>query len=412
MFYNGIKRAYESEPTVKYRIGESMGSIHDFVIENGVLKHYVGSDDTVEIPYGVRTIGLAAFRRSRLKTVIFPSSVREIGYDAFRGCSELERVELNDGIVEIDGEAFSYCDHLFEVDIPQSVKEIREGAFYGCRNLVKINLPKKLTHLGERVFCNCERLLTIIIPKSITILREGAFYGCSWLDTVEIPNSVVAIEDEVFGFCHSLKSISLPKEIKVIHTRAFTRSGLTSITIPEGVQMIETSAFSYCEDLQKVTLPNTLTHIGKDAFAYCRSLEEVVIPESVVSIKEFAFACCSHLVKIDIRSLPVEVLGVVGVDAMSTYAENLLNGVKFHDVIKELNFEYAQKYKHKMCERATNNIHLAQYLTSEKILSHKEASDWFMESGERMPIDVKITLLSYIESFDESERSGLDDLKL
>ena len=61
-----------------------MSDINDFVIENGVLKKYNGSEQIVNIPDGVIAIGDSAFEGClSLESVVIPDSVISIGDKAF-----------------------------------------------------------------------------------------------------------------------------------------------------------------------------------------------------------------------------------------------------------------------------------------------------------------------------------------
>ena len=60
-----------------------MSDNKDFVIENGVLKKYVGSGGDVVIPEGVTAIGELAFRDCKdVVTVHMPNSVTTINRSA------------------------------------------------------------------------------------------------------------------------------------------------------------------------------------------------------------------------------------------------------------------------------------------------------------------------------------------
>ncbi len=67
-----------------------MENKQDFVIENGVLKKYTGPGGDVTIPAGVTEIGFSAFKDcTNLTSVTIPESVTEIGYNVFTNCRRL-----------------------------------------------------------------------------------------------------------------------------------------------------------------------------------------------------------------------------------------------------------------------------------------------------------------------------------
>lgn len=121
----------------------------DFVIENGVLKEYTGTDKNVVIPDGVTTIGIAAFIHSNLTTVSIPQSVTKI-----KAC------------------AFS-CSNLKEIAIPENVTEIEERAFINCKNLKSVFLPSHLEVFDKGVFEDCSQTLEIYCNEKIFTMLDG-----------------------------------------------------------------------------------------------------------------------------------------------------------------------------------------------------------------------------------------------
>ena len=78
------------EPAAAWKEKKIMEKAEDFVIENGILKKYLGSGLVVCIPEGTEIIGPGAFRDcGRIKTVSLPGSVRKIGEMAFYNCRRL-----------------------------------------------------------------------------------------------------------------------------------------------------------------------------------------------------------------------------------------------------------------------------------------------------------------------------------
>ncbi len=61
-----------------------MSKVHDFVIENGILKDYSGTDAEVVVPESVTEIGFRAFyKKENIISVELPKSLKSIGREAF-----------------------------------------------------------------------------------------------------------------------------------------------------------------------------------------------------------------------------------------------------------------------------------------------------------------------------------------
>ena len=93
--------------------------------------------------------------RKRLKEVVMPDSVEELGKGSFVRTS-LERVRLSCNIKEIPTECFASC-KLREVVIPEGVEWIADGAFSENPLLNKVSLPSTLKDTGRDVFAGCPR---------------------------------------------------------------------------------------------------------------------------------------------------------------------------------------------------------------------------------------------------------------
>ena len=74
-----------------------MSNASDFIIENGVLKKYVGPGGDVVIPAEVERIGSMAFYDHKtLTSIIIPDHVKELGERVFKGCTHLQTVTIPD----------------------------------------------------------------------------------------------------------------------------------------------------------------------------------------------------------------------------------------------------------------------------------------------------------------------------
>ena len=92
-------------------------SKNDFLIEDGVLVEYLGSDDDVIIPKGVKCIGENAFEGSDLRSVVIPEGVVKIKSCAFYMCDSLRLVKFPGSIQKVDPSAFGDCYYLSEIHV-------------------------------------------------------------------------------------------------------------------------------------------------------------------------------------------------------------------------------------------------------------------------------------------------------
>ena len=69
-------------------------------------------------------------------------------------CTNLTNIVLPDGLLQIDGYAFSGCRSLTSIAIPNEVIQIEDQAFAQCPNLKKIVIRDNVIRLGEYAFSN------------------------------------------------------------------------------------------------------------------------------------------------------------------------------------------------------------------------------------------------------------------
>ena len=230
----------------------------------------------------------------------FFTSLKEIGAETFKGCSELNSIILPNEVTRIGNGAFSGCNNLSSINIPDGVTSIGESAFYGCGSLDSIVLPESLTSISESAFRICSGLVSITLPDGVASIGDYAFSGCSSLSSIELPESLTSIGDYAFSGCSSLSSIELPESLTSIGKCAFSGcSSLSSIELPESWTSIGDEVFYGCSGLVSITLPDGVTSIGKRAFSECSSLSSIELPASLTSIESEAFYKCSSLSSIE-----------------------------------------------------------------------------------------------------------------
>lgn len=78
------------------------------------------------------------YGRQRLTSVVFPSTLLNIGAQAFRSCYYLTSVTFNEGLTRLLTVAFGYCEKLLNITLPTTISEIQSFVFIGCVRLQSI----------------------------------------------------------------------------------------------------------------------------------------------------------------------------------------------------------------------------------------------------------------------------------
>ena len=238
------------------------GDGNEFVIEDGVLIMYTGTDTEVIVPDEVTSIGDYAFSNcSALTSITLPGGVSRIGNYAFEQCSSLTRIQLPSGLASIGNRAFSYCSSLTSLELPSGLTEIGGLAFYDCDSLTNLAVAEGnatyrsfngclYSASGEELICCPAGKKEITLLEGVTSIGDGAFSNCRRLKRIELPSGLTNIGNWAFELC----------------------SGLTRLELPSGVVSIGDYAFESCIELSRIELPSTVTSIGECAFVYCSSL--------------------------------------------------------------------------------------------------------------------------------------------
>ncbi|OAV65996.1 Listeria-Bacteroides repeat domain [Bacteroidales bacterium Barb6XT] len=275
------------------------------------------ADGTFDYYLKVKCIEASAFEGNKsLRQIALPSTIREIGHDAFAS-SNIEIVafvsygEQPLTLWSIGDRAFFHS-KLKAINCAKSAEKLKESteklipwgvgplllsadtigteAFEGSGIMTFSFRDTK--EIGARAFKNSK--LRLIDNLSLPIISEEAFAGSS-IQTVNLGDRVQTIEKEAFRDCSDMMGrLDLMSE-HTIESGAFKGCrSLKQVSIPR-LQTIKTETFSGCRNLQQVTFSDSLlTTIEADAFCDCLNLQSISF-FYVRTIGDRAFVDCSAL---------------------------------------------------------------------------------------------------------------------
>jgi len=282
--------------------GEIVDSLH--------IKYRLNKDSTAHV------VGYVA----EVETLNIPATVNgipvtAIADSAFESNTKLRRVTIAGGIEKIGSFSFKGCSQLEDIQLPPSLKVIGPWAFDSCMNLNQPVFPDGVTRIGEGAFSNCSKIRTFVSPPALRFLERYSFQNCIEIREVTIPETVERMEGGVFAGCIGIKEFKVAEDHpafaavdgvlfdrslgKLVH---FPPGRAGSYGVPATTRVIGHRAFYGCFDLQAITLPDRLKTIETQSFIQCNSLETVEIPASVDLVMDGAFSNCERLQAVRITS--------------------------------------------------------------------------------------------------------------
>ena len=288
----------------------------------------------VVFPSSLKTIGSQAFYHTGISSIDFPDSLETIGYEAFSG-TPLTKVTIPKIINSIGKNPFSNCESL--VQVTYNTRNLSSGSLGTIPALSKLIIGREVSVLPKQ-FVNTESSLRVTFEDrsedSELFIGEAAL-PYNRMTALPLPNCRIALDDDAFSYYknggyyehHASFAFEIPGVITALGKNALRETGvsgtirlsddvtsipdhsfylckgLTAINIPNSVKSIDEYTFNNCTGLTAISIPDSVTSIGAGAFSGCTGLTVINIPDSVTNIGAGAFSGCTGLTVISIPGL-------------------------------------------------------------------------------------------------------------
>ncbi len=244
---------------------------------------------------------LGTLENSNITNIILPTTLINIGDNAFKGLRALNTIQLpivydnSTSIMSISANAFNGAATISGVSnlrLNKNLREIKNSAFENC-NIGNIIFEENgVRKLGDRAFYLAGGTLntTINFPASLKEIGNDCFYGYKIRSmTVEDENENfkiiggISLSDKLgerlilYPISSEFGSYIIPEGIKYIGRSALACAiNLESVACGLSIETIETGAFGSMEKIKYITM-RSAPAISASAFAANPTLEKVII---------------------------------------------------------------------------------------------------------------------------------------
>ena len=212
------------------------------------------------------------FKGCKLKTIVFPLSLKVVGNAAFSECYNLSgKIIIPEGVTTVGVSSFE-ATAIESVELPSSLITVTDGAM-------------AIDAIGTHAFENCRSLREINIPESVTTIQASVFSGCTSLTTITLPKGIISVLGNAFQDCTGLKEIRVHASIPPkAYYQAFYRvdTETCKLMVPEGTRDAYKKADEWKEfDIQEdATLGIEEDEINNDSVKVYAVQNGVVIESS------------------------------------------------------------------------------------------------------------------------------------
>ncbi|MBR3094104.1 MAG: leucine-rich repeat protein [Clostridia bacterium] len=146
-------------------------------LENGVTWHFDAATGTLTISGAGAVTDVWSsmgyrfyenlYHPELVTDIVIEEGITQIDVNTFEGLENVQTVSLPSTLENIGDEAFKDCAALESVTVPEGVLWVGDNAFDGCSALRRVKLPSTLTYLGDHVFDGTDALVAVVMYPGI-----------------------------------------------------------------------------------------------------------------------------------------------------------------------------------------------------------------------------------------------------
>lgn len=198
-----------------------VGTNEDFGASTVYAAEAFNSDD-----FEIKNNVIVKCSNQEIRSVVIPDNIVGIEPEAFKGCTELETVEMTNSVRWIGENAFQYCFSLKDVTVSSFITNGRE-IFSDC--IIDWSIENGYSSDGFNVTFSDSEIVKHKEEDEAEFnadmyVRGSAFQDCEYVKSVLIPENYVYVEDGAFVHCSNLKKATLPSTLKKYDNNAFSFS--------------------------------------------------------------------------------------------------------------------------------------------------------------------------------------------
>lgn len=250
---------------------------------------YSGLSREFHIPYGVREIGVEAFKNIRFSDLYFPETIENVGDGAFSGSPYLYYIGFEgDDMPAFGTDVFDCQEELLDVDIAwNATREQYETACALFADMGMVNCTvwrNNPSAAGLAVSADGTYSDGLLVSYSQGLPDVTVYTSFDDVDTVGIGEGCFENSNTIVSFyphhCGWFTTIG---------DRAFLNSSLEYVELFDSITEIGEDAFCGTK-LREVEIPSSVTEIGGGAFAWCADLTDVTFGGDPATLPDDVFS--------------------------------------------------------------------------------------------------------------------------